>query len=238
MSEQAASMSTSGHAKALAHNLVTKNPRRTAFVAAALAVVFLLVVWARRRPKRNEHFEASGIHRVSNMATGMMNPLWSGGSQADGGLLATDAVTDTQAAVYTASLQPPIQRTLARRANAARMARAFSMASRERMHPAPCKPGEIQGTTASGEAVCMSESDLAGGGDPEADDSGSIVSDCGMSWDPAAVAESQALAAVGGIEAAPMGDAKLQRAISGVRDPSADLSDARLASLMQSGRLS
>jgi hypothetical protein len=59
-----------------------------------------------------------------------------------------------------------------------------------------------------------------------------ILAACGMTWDPAATAEAQALATVGSFQ---HGECKLQNAINAAYDSNVGLTDDQLAQVMAGG---
>jgi hypothetical protein len=93
----------------------------------------------------------------------------------------------------------------------------------------PCAPGEVPVTytEADGTTVTYCRSTSAMPGPPSV---------CGAGWDPAAQAEAEALATVGGLQPdAVYGERRLQRAVGGAFDSSLGLSDDQLTTLMHQG---
>jgi hypothetical protein len=207
-----------GHGKAFLQSTIGQHPVGAGIVMAALIVLvlilgFFVVHYKDKCKPTGEGF----ITPMNNLVTGSNNPIWQLGSMDAGnwGPIHREA-TATNVAAWN-----PGWRT-----------GAYRRASREGMHVgggSPCGPGEVPVTYTEGDGTtvtyCRSMSAMPG-----------PPSVCGASWDPAAQAEAEALATVGGLQPdAVYGERRLQRAIGGAFDSSLGLSDDQLTTLMHQG---
>ena len=175
--------------------------------------------WKSCQNPKSGFASGTGMVPISNFDMAGMSPLWQRGSLATGGLLEHDEVSPTQTAAYVARDQPPLRRTLARRANMARMVKLARMAASGNRET--YKTGEDP-----------SEYEIVENGmDPDL-----FPGDCANGWDKDAVIETQALAALGSDFGPPASDeARLDSAGEGAYDTSRGLSDQQLTTLMKFG---
>lgn len=192
-------------------------------------------------------FEAAGINQISNLDTGLNNPLWQGGSMhaGMGGTVDRDT-TVTQSAVYVKRDQPLVRKAMAKRARALRLSKMAAAARRgEGFYSPPCREGSNDraipmswNPDGTAELQCASPQEMSAidaGDEMDFDFSWDDPDRCGGAWDPAAVVETQALEAVGGIEGDTPGEGRLQNAMEPGIYTGKGLSDAQLTTLMRFG---
>lgn len=260
MSAEAQPMGVEHHGKMLLAASIGRHPARAATVLSALIVITVILIgyvavfrakWKACVNPKSGFDGGTGMVKISNFARGTNNPLWHVGSLAAGGLFERDPVSEVQTAAYVVDNQPPVQRTLAKRASFARLSRMAAGRREGWAQPDPtsgaCPPGQRVVTPdedPSGMYVnqCGTPADIAGIidmnapiQDPETDPDLPHPGTCGSDWGGDAALEAQALAAVGGFAPDTYAADRLQNAAGGSYNSNRGLSDAQLTSLMRFG---
>ena len=101
------------------------------------------------------------------------------------------------------------------------------------VNPGPCAAGMTPVTYVNPDGKTMTR--CVSSGPSVIADPTAILAACGMTWDPAATAEAQALATVGSFQHNSWGERKLQSAIDAAYDSNVGLTDDQLAQAMAGG---
>ncbi len=235
-------------------SMVTRKPKLTAYVVIGLAIALMYKSYKAMKYKAKYVACAnpkagfqSGIHKLGNHRMGLMNNLWNGGGDHSGQANATVGyVPDTlqQNTAYQAVTHSDLRPGHVRAAALKAMRLGGRKATREGMYAAPaggCKPGDVAWIAQDGSNVCLNASELASaqagqqsvGQLIDESDEALALTGCGGAWDPAAVADTQALTALGAIEGATPDEGELQSIIDG--DPGTHLGDKQLTALLYAG---
>ena len=100
-------------------------------------------------------------------------------------------------------------------------------------NPGPCAAGMTPVTYQNPDGSLLTR--CVSSGPSVVADPTAILAACGMTWDPAATAEAQALATVGSFQHDAYGERKLQNAINAAYDSNVGLTDDQLAQVMAGG---
>lgn len=225
---------------------VRKHASKVVYGIAILVVGILY--YAKRAAKFHAKYMACanpksgfGVTNNSNLKGFGLQSHWNAGAQSAAGPFENvgyvpDSTPNAYQAVIAKHLRPGMRRAMMKRA--ARL--GGRKGTREGMYPQPCKPGDHAWVGADGQAVCLSDGEMAAAaaasGAAIVDDDtegGAFVTGCGGSWDPAAVADTQALAALGAIESTADGEQRLQDIVDG--EPGAHLNDTQLTAMLYAG---
>jgi hypothetical protein len=196
------------HGEGLIHATIGAHPVAAAVVMGVLVLIIIILGYyvAHYRAMTKDHFQ---IVPMSNLTTGSNNPLWQLGSMDAGN--------------WGPIHREPTQWNIAAYTPSARMGYAHRGEGFEGGYPGPCPPGELPIVGRDGSVQCVSSG-------PE-----HFHGRCGAGWDPAASAETAALATTGSFQHEPVGERRLQRAINAAFDPALGLSDEQLTTLMHQG---
>jgi hypothetical protein len=100
-------------------------------------------------------------------------------------------------------------------------------------NPGPCAAGMTPVTYQNPDGSLLTR--CVSSGPSVVADPTAILAACGMTWDPAATAEAQALATVGSFQHDGYGERKLQNAINAAYDSNVGITDDQLAQVMAGG---
>jgi hypothetical protein len=200
--------SAAGYGHSFVKELVQKHPAVYGYALAVsilLVIILAIVIHSMRKKLGRAGFQTMSL---SNLTTGGNNPQWSMGA-ADAGNYGPvhREITAEQASIYTPGYRRPApQIAYSNRA----LLKPYGFGHDPKARPAPQRIRE--------------RLDTEGGG--------ATAAACGASaWDPAAIAEAQALATTGALQEPTYAGDRLYQAVDAAFDTSSGLNNAEMAQL-------
>ena len=217
------------------------HPTATGVAVLVLGAIVLICFVSKMMNRSSKSGFRIGIAPYNNLNTTGMNPMWYLGSDDAGwgGSVHRESTNYNMGAYVPGLRAGHIGRMLGARTGnregldpSGEIDPAVDL-STAGVNPGPCAAGMTPVTYVNPDGKTMTR--CVSSGPSVIADPTAILAACGMTWDPAATAEAQALATVGSFQHNSWGERKLQSAIDAAYDSNVGLTDDQLAQAMAGG---